>query len=201
MEHKTMADFMIAYKKTMADEGSYSNDPGDAGQETWAGVARNFWPNWPGWQVIDSIKSEYPNDLDGAIQVMAKDTNLEINVRNFYKEQFWNRFLGDQIASQGVANRMFNISVNCGVGKAMRFLQYCLNALNFSPKIHQNLIEDGVFGNNTFNALSTFLNSRGKFEPELVAALEGKQRVYYLDIASQNPDQRKFIIGWMRRTI
>ena len=50
-----MADFNLAFEKMIADEGGYvlHTIPGDTGGMTYAGIARNKNPNWPGWNLID----------------------------------------------------------------------------------------------------------------------------------------------------
>jgi len=69
-----MADFNDAYEKTILNEGGYKlhNVPDDRGGQTYAGIARRYHPNWPGWRYIDS------NDLD--------NPELTKQVRAFYKE-------------------------------------------------------------------------------------------------------------------
>lgn len=42
------ADFNIAYNPVRTFEGDWCNVPGDKGGETYAGIARAFFPDWPG---------------------------------------------------------------------------------------------------------------------------------------------------------
>ncbi|MBC7912857.1 MAG: hypothetical protein H7Y07_01930, partial [Pyrinomonadaceae bacterium] len=63
----SMANFDLAYKITMHNEGGYANDPQDNGGETWKGVARNFCPKWAGWVIVDRIKASYPKSLNAAL--------------------------------------------------------------------------------------------------------------------------------------
>ena len=49
-----MADFLTAYAPLARYEGGWCNDPADRGGETYAGIARNFFPAWPGWALIDA---------------------------------------------------------------------------------------------------------------------------------------------------
>ena len=44
-----MADFKVAFAKTIRFEGGYVNHKADKGGETYKGIARNFWPKWKGW--------------------------------------------------------------------------------------------------------------------------------------------------------
>jgi lysozyme family protein len=96
-----MADFLTAYKETAAVEGSYSNHKNDSGGETWKGIARNKWPKWRGWKIVDSFKklAGFPNNLKSSDE-------LQIAVLEFYKENFWNTLKLGEIKSQKIANEL-----------------------------------------------------------------------------------------------
>ena len=106
-----MAEFNSAFEKMISDEGGYvlHNVPGDTGGMTYAGIARNKNPNWPGWNLIDHEETANPL-LSGM-------------VRNFYKVEFWDRIRGDEITNQTVAENIFNFSVNTGLGVAVKLAQ------------------------------------------------------------------------------
>lgn len=124
-----MADFTQAYEKTICAEGGYvlHNVPGDRGGMTYAGIARRFHPNWPGWAHIDA-GSEPPAEL----------------VRTFYREKFWERIRGDEITSQVVAETIYDFAVNAGVRTASILAQAVLGT---TP--------DGVIGPKTIAALNS----------------------------------------------
>jgi lysozyme family protein len=111
-----MADFNAAFEKMIADEGGYvlHNVAGDTGGMTYAGIARNKNPNWPGWNLIDHEALNNPL-LTGM-------------VRNFYKVEFWDRIRGDEIANQVVAESVFNFGVNTGMGVAVKLAQLIVGA-------------------------------------------------------------------------
>ena len=50
-----MAKFQIAEAITGRNEGGYANNSADTGGETYAGIARNYWPKWQGWKYIDNF--------------------------------------------------------------------------------------------------------------------------------------------------
>ena len=79
-----MAEFETCYEKMIQLEGGYSlhEVTGDRGGMTYAGISRNTWSKWPGWKKIDA--NEYDDEL------------AEL-VREFYKAEYWNKILGDQI--------------------------------------------------------------------------------------------------------
>ena len=109
------------------DEGGYvlHNVPGDRGGQTYAGIARNMHPKWPGWQHIDASATP-PAQL----------------IHDFYKVKFWNDICGDQITSQVIASDIFNFYVNTG-RPAKVLAQLVIDA---TP--------DGAFGPRTVAALN-----------------------------------------------
>ena len=111
-----MADFNAAFEKMIADEGGYvlHNVAGDTGGMTYAGIARNKNPNWPGWNLIDHEALNNPL-LTGM-------------VRGFYKTEFWDRLRGDGITNQVVAESVFNFGVNTGMGVAVKLAQLIVGA-------------------------------------------------------------------------
>ena len=103
-----MANFLTAFESMIRNEGGYKlhTVAGDRGGMTYAGIARNFHPRWPGWSAID--QGEIP------------ETEL---VRQFYQENFWVVIQGDQITHQTVARSLFDFAVNAGVITAVRLAQ------------------------------------------------------------------------------
>ena len=123
-----MADFLQAFESMIRNEGGYKlhSVEGDRGGMTYAGIARNFHPNWPGWAAIDA------GDIP--------DTEL---VRQFYRMNFWTPVRGDNINSQEVARNVFDFAVNAGVATSVRLAQIVVGA---TP--------DGKIGPKTLTALN-----------------------------------------------
>jgi len=123
-----MANFLPAFERMILNEGSYKlhTVAGDRGGMTYAGIARNFWPSWKGWAMLDrgeTVPSEY--------------------VRDFYNVNFWDKVRGDDIQSQDVARNLFDFAVNAGVKTAVSLAQATVGA---SP--------DGVLGEKTLSAIN-----------------------------------------------
>jgi len=126
-----MADFNPAFQKVLHDEGGFklTDIPGDRGGMTYAGIARNANPDWPGWNLVDHKEfGEVLTDM----------------VRKFYKSGYWDRIRGDDIANQSVAENIFNFGVNTGVGVAAKLAQLIVGA---AP--------DGTIGPATVEKLNT----------------------------------------------
>ena len=124
-----MADFRPAFERMIRDEGGFvlHTIPGDRGGQTYAGIARNMHPKWPGWAVIDSGGTP-------AAQL----------VHDFYRALFWDDIKGDQITDQTVASDIFNFYVNTG-RPAKVLAQVVVGA---TP--------DGAFGPRTVAAINAF---------------------------------------------
>ena len=126
-----MALFDPAFDKMIRNEGGFklTHIEGDCGGQTYAGIARNSHPNWPGWRFVDA------NDL----------TRVELtqSVRDFYRSEFWNRIAGDAITQQSIAEMLFDFAVNAGSGTAAKLAQIVVG-----------VVPDGGIGPKTLAALN-----------------------------------------------
>lgn len=177
-----MAEFEPIFTEVMQLEGGFNlhEVKGDRGGMTYAGISRKFWPNWCGWVSID--KQEF-------------DAKLTQMVREFYREEFWNTMLGDQIKNQTVAYQVFSFSVNAGRTVAKKLAQ---NVVGVSS--------DGVFGPKTIAALNATIQDDKdseifKLRYSLLAIFSYKNIAYRdkrrkLDTINSNV---KFLIGWINR--
>lgn len=119
-----MAKFIDAYKKVLNNEGIYSNDPDDAGGETYKGISRKANPNWDGWISIDAIKKSHPTTFKS---ILKKTPELEKKVQDLYKDKYWDCFELDDVPNQLVAEQMFDTAVNQGQTAAIKFAQRVLD--------------------------------------------------------------------------
>ncbi len=187
-----MADFHTAFAITSGYEGGYANVRGDAGGETYRGVARNSHPSWPGWNIVDSLreKAGFPKNLD-------RDTELQQLVEDLYKSDYWDKIWGDKQPDQAIANEMFDTAVNMGVARAVTFVQSGLNLLNCNQNDYKDLLEDGRFGSITFTALKKYpAKDRKRYLLKAMVILRG---MHYITIMRGNPTQEKFAHGWLNR--
>lgn len=103
-----MSDFLPAYESMIIDEGGYKlhTVQGDKGGATYAGIARNHHPGWPGWEWIDR-GAEPPAQL----------------VRDFYRLKFWDPLRCGEIRQQAIAASLFNFAVNAGIKTSAKLAQ------------------------------------------------------------------------------
>ena len=184
-----MADFKLAYAKTMKVEGGYANDKDDSGGETWKGIARKYHPNWSGWAIIDSFKNKPGFEAN----LLASQT-LQRLVLEFFKKEFWDVMRLDEVLWNEIAEEMFDTGVNMNHLIAVEFLQRALNATNRSQKDYPDLIIDGRMGSKSIGAINNHLRVGN-----VLKLLNCQQGVRYMDIARNNPIQEKFMTSWLSR--
>lgn len=199
-----MADFLKAYEPVAQFEGGWCNVKGDAGGETYAGIARAFFPTWPGWAFIDAAKA-HPSFRQGALAFsrhLAAIPGLQDMVTDWYRVEWWDR-MGLARFPQAVANEIFEQSINLGRGGAGRYLQRLCNSLNYDKRkdarLFPDLIEDGAVGPKTLAALATVLDRRAS-DAAVVHALNCLQGAHYVGLGAKNFQHRLFMDGWMSRT-
>lgn len=183
--------FVEAYTKTMGHEGGYVNDPDDFGGETYKGISRKYNPSWDGWFIVDAHKGH-----DDFHDNLAKDVLLAQSVRNFYKERYFDPYVGDDMPD-ALAQEMFDTSVNMGVGRAVKFLQIALNMLNRNEKLYPDMVEDGDYGNTTHKALYTYLGVDS--QENLLKIINILQGMHYINFMKKSPTQEKYARGWLKR--
>lgn len=188
-----MADFDRAFSQTMKNEGGYSNRKADFGGETYKGISRRYHPNWVGWMAVDRHKADtelFPANL-------KSDEALQIDVRSFYRDKFWDAILGDSIENQFIADVMFDVAVHLSPHRAILFLQKALNCLNRNQISYPDIVEDGQFGPKTFGTLIVYLKSDPAFY--VIRAINLLRGCHYLEQMRESPSQEEFARGWLSR--
>lgn len=177
-----MADFGKAWAFTQKWEGGYSDDPKDPGGETWCGISRKNHPDWPRWADIDQVKRAYGKSA-WVPEMWARTGPY---VEGFYRETFW----GDlgTLSDQQLATICFDGAVNCGSGRAGRWLQSALCAWGHSVTI------DGAVGPKTMLALQDFERNRKADLAEFRDCLLSLRMAHYVDL-----NKPYFTRGWARR--
>lgn len=166
-----MADFLCAFEKMILNEGGYTlhQVSNDRGGLTYAGIAQNFHPQWPGWQRL----KQDPDD--------PAITDL---VRDFYQQHYWDKLGGGDIESQAIAESLFDFGVNAGVRTAAKLAQLVVGA---TP--------DGIIGPKSMAQIN-------QAHTELFVANYALAKIArYAEIVNNNDSQRKFLLGWINRTL
>ena len=99
-----------------------------------------------------------------------------------YKGEYWDRFLGDEIASDEVASCLLSFAINDGEPREVIMLQKILG-----------LTPDGAMGPITLAATNTSI------QPVLAAKLRAAQAAFYQALAPSRPDIARELPGLLAR--
>lgn len=156
-----------ALRFTLQWEGGYVNDPDDPGGATNKGVTQAVYTAW-----------RYANRLPyrSVEGITAQEAEA------IYEDRYWKLCrCGDLPAPVDVV--VFDTAVNCGPGRACRFLQRALG-----------VTEDGNVGPRTLAAVREY-----GAPLELARKISGIRDAYYREIVAENPKLKKFLNGWTNR--
>jgi len=158
-------NFDAAFAQVMKSEGGYVWDKDDAGGETNLGVTIGAWGAYLGRAI-----------QPGEMKALTQET-----VKPFYKAMYWDKVKGDDLPA-GVDYAVFDFAVNAGVGRAAKFLQRSVGA-----------VDDGMIGSGTLALVKK--TTPGK----LLESFTEQKEAFYNTLANKNPTQQKFLKGWMNR--
>lgn len=134
-----MANFDIAFNRTIIAEGGYVNDPDDKGKETYMGISRVYHPKEIMWSVIDVMKKHHSGTVLN--HVLRKSSVVQNNVKSIYKREYWDVISLDNVPNQKLANEIFDDAVNRGVKSAIKIIQKILG-MNVNGVISEELINN-----------------------------------------------------------
>lgn len=166
--------FDIAFNFIIAKEGGYIDDPYDKGGATKYGISSRF------------IKA---NDLK--IKNVQELTLLQ--AKEIYSIFFWHPLKIDKINDSTVQLFLFDTAVNCGKEKAVFLLQDSINSIS-------HIAVDGKIGNETIGTCNS-ITSQPKSCKLLKQLLLASRISYYMHIINSNESQRRFLKGWVNRTL
>lgn len=157
------------------EPGGYTDDPDDPGGKTI-------------WGVTEATARAH--GYAGEMREMPRRTAERI-----YSAGFWGPIRGGELAalSHPLAAEVADTAVNCGPGRAIRWLQEALNALNDHEQLYPDIAVDGAAGPATVGAARSYLLVREA--RVLVRALDCLQGAYYLQ------GNEKYIYGWLRTRV
>lgn len=158
------SNFDACLKHLLVHEGGFVNHPSDPGGMTNLGVTARVWEEWVGHPVSE--------------KEMRNLTPLM--VAPLYKRKYWDACRADELVS-GLDYCVFDVAVNSGSGRAIKFLQSCVGA---TP--------DGGFGSITLALVK-------KAEEENTAELIAKYSDTRLQFLKSLKTWSVFGKGWERR--
>ncbi|KPK27190.1 MAG: hypothetical protein AMJ66_11370 [Betaproteobacteria bacterium SG8_40] len=154
-------NFDKCFALILQDEGGYVNDPRDPGGRTNMGVTQRAWEAY----VRKEVNEEFMRKLTPEM------------VKPFYQIMYWNRLRCDEMPA-GVDYAAFDLAVNSGVNRAVKFLQEIVG-----------VPVDGVVGPRTLAAIANY-------EPRRLIIALCDARLHFLQGLSTFGTYGK---GWTRR--
>lgn len=172
----TVNNFDYAFHYVLKNEGGYSDDLDDPGGATNYGITQK--------ELESCHKSlRLPKDVK----------NLTIEDAYKYYKYKWDSNHYDDINSQKIAIKLFDLCVNLGTYESTIILQRAINACAYGF----NLKEDGILGQKTIYAVNS-LHIDNK--DELLLNNIRKQAVHVYELIIKNkPQLKKFEKGWLKR--
>lgn len=158
------SNFEQALKELLVHEGGYVNHPSDPGGMTNLGVTARVWQEWVGHEVDEK-------------QMRALTPEM---VAPLYKRKYWDACHADEFVS-GLDYAVFDVAVNSGPGRAIKFLQSCVGA---TP--------DGGYGSIT----SALVKKSQEEDGARLISLYCSKRLEFLESL---PTFATFGKGWSRR--
>lgn len=182
--------FRDAYDALAREEGGWANNKNDKGGETAFGVARNFWPDWQGWVVVDAVKKRigFPSCGVKALNAALRaDRAFPGMLRDFFYDHFWLPMKGDKFTYAPLASEVFELAVNSSHSPAVKVLQRAINALG------RPLSVDGALGPATLAAANAIDG------PKILRAFRETAVRHYEEIVRRDPSQAGHLAGWLKR--
>jgi len=165
-------------------EGGYVNDPSDRGGETNHGIT-----------VAVARNNGYSGEMIDLTSEQAK---------HIYKRVYWHRPGFDLInlRSNTIAIKLFDVGVLCGTRFASITLQRILNVMNNGGKLYVDIVDDGLIGNQTAQALTHYLKVRGDDGViEMLKCINTLQGARFFDLAERDEKQERFFYGWIKNRL
>jgi len=158
-----ISNFETCLALLLAHEGNYVDHPKDPGGRTNLGVTQRVWEEWLGRPVSEK-------EMRALTPTMVKP---------LYKRKYWDACRADDLVA-GVDYCVFDVAVNSGPGRAIKFLQSCVG-----------VTVDGGFGPATMAAVK-----KAEEDPERLVELYCAKRLEFLQSLKTFETFGK---GWSRR--
>ena len=157
------SNFETCLKLLLEHEGGYVHHEKDPGGRTNHGVTQRVWEEWVGHEVDEK-----------QMRALTHET-----VAPLYKRKYWDACRADDLVS-GVDYCVFDVAVNSGPGRAIKFLQSCVG-----------VTADGGFGPATMAAVK-----KAEEDPARLIEMYCAKRLEFLQSLKTFETFGK---GWSRR--
>jgi lysozyme family protein len=145
-----MADFDKALAKTLLNEGGFADRRSTTGEVVNRGITH--WTLRALNRMIGfGTGPTTPRSEPASNREVARVRNIPMaETQAIYRQQYWTPVGCDNIADQALAEKVFDIGVNCGTGTAAKMLQRAVNRQGWPSGI----VEDGKIGPKSIAAIN-----------------------------------------------
>lgn len=171
---KTDPHFRYLMGAIVEIEGGYSNVKGDAGGETYIGITRASYPTPTIWDKINKYKAKNGGKI--AHNTLFNDKELTDAVEKVYYDEYFKHpsMRLNEIENSGVSTHHFYVSLGGNKGKSL-----------FA----------NTFANGNLTTAINNANNDSLALPKFIQAI----KQYYYDAVKRNPNNKKFLNGWLNR--
>ena len=176
-----MRDFNKNFKQIMrweigSSNNGYAHDKDDRGGITVYGITRKGHPDLKIWGSLDKLK------LIGEKR-KYKPTDIEMmEVIRTYRKDYYDKMNLDKVIDDRIAHFLFDYAVNSGISRSAKAVQKIIG-----------VTVDGIVGGQTINAINK------THSKSLLTALIKSRTNFLKSIVTNNPSQKKFLKGWLKR--
>lgn len=187
-----MAQFEPAIEITLRHEGGYYHNP-KTGEHANFGITIWLLRNLKILPPAPRVQAANQYEID-----FVKSLTVD-EAKDIYRLEFWYKLFLDHIENQTVANHVFDLAVNTGLGEAIKLLQ---QALNQTPR-GIILKVDGVIGVKTITAVNAtdpvkLLGTQTTPSTPGIGLL-GMASNFYIALAKSQPVHVADLPGWLKR--
>lgn len=146
------------------------------------------------WGITETVARQF--GYTGRMQDLTRDQAFEI-----LEKRYWLPIRGDELAAldYSLAKEVADSAVNCGVNRAVKWLQRALNALNKERTLYSDVVVDGDLGSKTVDALRAYLKTRKAVV--LHRALNALQGEHYIMLSEKREKDESFVYGWFMHRV
>jgi lysozyme family protein len=170
----SVPDFDKAVSKLLREEGGYVNDPRDPGGETKYGISKR-------WLLRMGL---------GMVNV---STITVPQASEWYRKHWWDEYQYGKVHDQRVAEELLDMAVVAGPRAAHKCIQRAMIAVGWARGVPSNLIDDGVLGPISRNALQEYTEDPA-LALALLAAFKSEQAGWFRGL-----DDKVYEKGWVAR--
>jgi len=134
------------------------------------------------WNFVEDLLLKNDGDIKKTSVELFLNERIMSNVKDVYRDKYWNYMKLDDVKSQKIADEMFLLGVVAGTKNAIKLAQSLVN-----------VTVDGLIGNQTLNALNSFNESKFDINFDVL------EKDYFEDLVVHNPKLAINLKGWKNR--